>query len=59
MTNHADGLEHVAREMIGRFGDAAVDLARELAETAEEHRGRSAQAWHDITDAVDRISLNP
>ena len=50
-------LEHVAREMIDRFGDAAVYLARDLAERAEGGKGESAQAWHDVADAIDRLSL--
>jgi hypothetical protein len=51
-----DDIERDALDMIDRFGDAAVYLARELAESAEERRGQSAQAWHDIADAIDRVS---
>jgi hypothetical protein len=57
MADHADGLEHVAREMVERFGDSAVYLARELAERAEARQSEASQAWHDIADAIDRISL--
>ena len=54
---YTDDIEDDALDMIKRFGHAAVYLARELAETAEERRSRSAQAWHDIADAIDRLSL--
>jgi hypothetical protein len=37
-----DDIERDALDMIDRFGHAAVYLARELAETAEERRGQSA-----------------
>ena len=57
MKSYADDIEQAARDMIARFGDAAVYLARELAETAEERRSQSAQTWHDIADAIDRLSL--
>ena len=57
MKNYSADIEHDALDMIDRFGFAAVYIARELAETAEERRGESAQAWHDIADAIDRISL--
>ena len=52
-----DEIEEDALDMIERFGHAAVYIARELAETAEEHRGQSAQDWHDIADIIDRLSL--
>ncbi len=57
MANNPDNIERDALDMIKRFGHAAVYLARELAETTEEHRGQSAPAWHDIADAIDRLSL--
>ena len=57
MIDNPDDIERDALDMIDRFGHAAVCLARELAETAEERRSRSAQAWHDIADAIDRLSL--
>ena len=50
--------EDDALYMIKRFGHAAVYIARELAETAEEHRGQSAQLWHDMADEIDRLTLN-
>jgi hypothetical protein len=52
-------IERDAREMIAWFGDAAVYLARDLAERAEGRRGEVAQAWHDIADAIDRLSTAP
>ena len=57
MKKYTDEIEQEALELLGRLGHAAVYVARELAETAEEHRGQSAQAWHDIADAIDRVSL--
>ena len=57
MKKYTDEIEQDALELLGRFGHAAVYVARELAETAEERRSRSAQAWHDIADAIDRLSL--
>jgi hypothetical protein len=57
MRDHRHDVECDALDMIDRFGHAAVYLARELAETAEERRNQSAQGWHDIADAIDRISL--
>jgi hypothetical protein len=57
MRDDKHNVERDALDMIDRFGFAAVYLARELAETAEERRGQSAQAWHDIADAIDRLSL--
>jgi hypothetical protein len=57
MKNCTDDIEDDALDMIKRFGHAAVYIARELAETAEAGRGESAQAWHDIADVIDRLSL--
>ena len=39
--------------------DKPVYIARELAETAEAHRVRSAQTWHDVADAIDRLFMKP
>jgi hypothetical protein len=57
MRKYTDEIEQDALDLLGRFGHAAVYVARELAETAEEHRGQSAQAWHNIADAIDRLSM--
>lgn len=57
MTKDADEVERAALELIDRFGHAAVYLARDLAERVEEGRGEAAQAWHDIADIIDRLSL--
>jgi hypothetical protein len=57
MTN--DDVEYVAREMVGRFGAEAVDVARELAKGAEERQRASAQTWRDIAGAVERLWPNP
>jgi hypothetical protein len=50
-----------AREMIGQFGDAAVQIARERAEIADQklHNQTLAQAWRDIADAIERLSRRP
>jgi hypothetical protein len=58
MKTYIDDIEQDALDMINRFGHAAVYIARELAETAEDRRGKSAQAWHDIADEIDRQTLN-
>jgi hypothetical protein len=57
MIGDTDDIERDALDIIKRFGDSAVYLARELAESAEGHRGVSAQAWQDIADAIDQLSL--
>ncbi len=56
-----DDVERGALEMIKRFGDGAVQTARELAERADERPGgmRSAETWRDIADAIDRLSRKP
>jgi hypothetical protein len=54
-----DDVEYVAREMVGRFGAEAVDVARDLAKSAEERRRASAQTWRDIAGAVERLWPNP
>jgi hypothetical protein len=56
--NDVDDLERVALEMIKRFGDAAADIARELAERAEERRRDTAPAWREIADAIERLLSN-
>ena len=50
-----DSLECLAREMIRRFGAEAAHIARELGKSAEERKRTSAQSWHDIADAIDRV----
>ena len=54
-----DDVEYVAREMVGRFGAEAVDVARDLAKSAEERQRISAQTWRDIAGAVERLWPNP
>jgi Mg2+ and Co2+ transporter CorA len=51
----SDDIEHVALEMIKRFGDEAAAIARDLAERAEERQRDTAQAWRDIADEVERV----
>ena len=50
-----DDVEYVAREMVGRFGAEAVDVARELANSAEQRQRASARTWRDIAGAVERL----
>ena len=52
-------VEYVAREMVGRFGAEAVDVARELAKSAEQRQRASAQTWLDIAGAVERLWPDP
>jgi len=54
-----DDVEYVAREMVGRFGAEAVDVARELAKSAEQRQRASAQTWLDIAGAVERLWPDP
>jgi hypothetical protein len=60
MAYDPDKVESVAREMIKRFGDAAAHIARELAEIADEMIDlSSAEKWHNIADAIERVSSKP
>jgi hypothetical protein len=61
MKNYADDIEQDARDMIGQFGDAAAQVARERAEVAEKrlYNQTLAQAWRDIADAIDRLTRKP
>ena len=54
-----DDVEYVAREMVGRFGAEAVDVARELAKSAQQRQRASAQTWRDIAGAVERLWPDP
>ena len=54
-----DDVEYVAREMVGRFGAEAVDVARDLAKSAEERQRASAQTWRDIAGAIERLWPHP
>ena len=49
-------IECIALDLIERFGDFAVSIARELAEIAHHPYGAilSAETWQDITDAIER-----
>jgi hypothetical protein len=62
MTDHADGIEHVALEMIERFGDGAAHIARKLAEVSDEVQDNtltSAETWREIANAIERLSQKP
>ncbi len=48
-------LEHIAREMSGRFDEAAAWIAREMAEIADRMFDRnSAEWWQYIANAIDQ-----
>jgi hypothetical protein len=54
-------IERVAREIIERFGDGAVHVARKLAEVSDEVQDEmltSAETWREITDAIERLLSN-
>ena len=53
-----DDVERVALEMVGRFGAETSHVTRELAKSAEGRRRYTAQAWHDIADAIERLWPN-
>ena len=57
MRDNLNDIERNALDMINRFGDTAVYLARDLAERAEGRRDASAKVWHAIADAIDRLNL--
>jgi hypothetical protein len=62
MTFRVDGIERIAREMIDRFGDRAVGVARKLAEVSAQVQDKmlpSAGAWSAIADAIERLSRKP
>jgi hypothetical protein len=55
--DESDFIERTAVEMIKRFRSGAAQIARGLAEIAEEgHNGHtSAETWHDIANAIERL----
>jgi hypothetical protein len=61
MKSYADDIEQDARDMIGQFGDSAVQIARERAEIADKKLRNQplAQAWRDIADAIEQLSRKP
>jgi hypothetical protein len=58
MKNYAADIDD-ARDMIRQYGDAAAQTARMRAENADKklRSQRLAQAWRDIADAIDQLSL--
>jgi hypothetical protein len=61
MADDAGDIERDARDMIKHFGDAAAHIARLRAEIAEKNIRNPALAktWHDIADAIERLSPKP
>jgi hypothetical protein len=57
----SDLIERTAVEMIKRFRSGAADIARELAEIAEEHHhGQpSAETWRNVANLVERLWPKP
>jgi hypothetical protein len=60
MTDDIIDIERVPLEIIERFGSSAVNIARWQAEiVAAVPDMLLAKMWHDIADAVERLSLKP
>jgi hypothetical protein len=57
MSDDTDNVEHVALEMIERFGAGAVHIAREQAEAAASVP--DAEAWRNIAEAIERLLTAP
>ena len=53
--------ERDAQDMIAQYGEAAARIAHLRAEIAEKNirNPRLAQMWHDIADAIERLSPKP
>jgi hypothetical protein len=61
MTDDADEVERIALDLIERFGDAVVPIARELAAASIKARDEmliSAETWRDIIDVIERLLSN-
>jgi hypothetical protein len=54
--SHKD-IEHTALELIKLYRSGAAQIARELAEIAEEGKNDklSSETWHDIADAIEQM----
>lgn len=57
MTDNPDDVEGVALEMIERFSAEAARVAREQAEKAASVP--DAEAWRNVADVIERLSLKP
>jgi hypothetical protein len=57
MSDNKHDIEGVALEMIERFGAEAAHVARELAKRAEKLQRDTAQAWCDIADAIEELTM--
>ncbi len=61
MTDDADEVERIALDLIERFCDAVVSIARELAAASIKARDEmliSAETWRDIIDVIERLLSN-
>lgn len=53
-------LDRIARQMIGRFDEAAAWIAHELAEIADALSDMlSAEKWRDIAGAIEQLQPDP
>ena len=60
MTGDADDVGRIALEMVERFGTSAVHIARKQAEiVVAVPDAPSAELWHDIADAIERLQPKP
>jgi len=54
-----DFIEEVAWEYVGLHGEASISMLRKQAELVETAGDRlSAQTWHAIAEAAERILMN-
>jgi hypothetical protein len=56
-----DDVERTAVELIKLYRSGAAEIARNLAEIAEQrqHDQPSAETWHEIADAIERLWPKP
>ena len=53
---NGEAVDQAAREAIDQHGNDAVSILRERAEVADQLGDKlSAEAWHDIADAAERM----
>ena len=57
MPDGSQDIERTALELIKLYRSGAAQIARDLAEiaAARHHDQPSAETWHDIADAIDRL----
>ena len=53
---NGEAVDQAAREAIDQHGNDAVSILRERAQVADQLSDKlSAEAWHDIADAAERM----